>query len=87
MITESMEGCHLRKAEIICVVTIGKNDFSNNSAKDIIEAFKTMFPDSHIVSSFQCGADKIKYLTNWGYHYLYKRSVSTQSEQVTMCSS
>ena len=65
-ITEGMEGCRVRKAEIIWALTMAQKDFSNNSAMDISETFRTMFPDSQIASSFQCGADKIKYLTNWG---------------------
>jgi len=52
------------EADIIWALTIGKF-FSNNSATDVSETFKTIFPDSQNASSFQCGADKIKYLTNW----------------------
>ena len=74
-----MEGYHVWKADIIWALTIGQKDFSNNSAKDVSETYKTMFPDSQIASSFQCG-DKIKYLTNWGYRSLYKGSVSTRSK-------
>ena len=44
--------------------------FSNNSATDVSETCKSIFPDSQIVSSCQCGADKIKYLTNWGVSLL-----------------
>ena len=62
-ITKSMEGCHVRKAEIIWALTIAHKDFSSKSAKDISETFKTMFPDSQIAISFQCGGGKIKYLT------------------------
>ena len=65
-ISEGMESCHVRKAEIIWAMTIAQKDFSNNSAKDISETFRAMFPDGQIASRFQCGADKINYLTNWG---------------------
>jgi len=74
-----MEGYHVQKADIIWALTIGQKDFSNNSAKDVSETYKTMFPDCQIASSFQCG-DKIKYLTNWGYRSVYKESVSTRNE-------
>ena len=57
------------EADIIWALTIGKF-FSNNSATDVSETFKTIFPDSQIASSFQCGADKIKYLINWGLSLL-----------------
>ena len=69
----------MQKADITWALTIGQKDFSNNSAKDVSEAYKTTFPDCQIASSFQCG-DKIKYLTNWGYRSVYKESVSTRNE-------
>ena len=59
MITEGMEGCHVRKAEITWALTIAQKDFSNNSAKDISETFRIMFPSSQIASSFQCGACRV----------------------------
>ena len=75
-----MEGYHVQKADIIWALTIGQKGFSNSFAKDVSETYKTMFPNSQIASSFQCGAGKIKYLTNRGYRPLYKGSVSTKNK-------
>ena len=54
------------KAEIVWTLFSVVRGFSNNSAKDIHSTFETMFPDSIILSSFQLGPDKLKYMTNWG---------------------
>ena len=75
-ISEDIPASMEAKQKYFWAVTIGQNDFSNNSAKDIIETLKLCF----LTRNFQCGADKIKYMTNWGYRSLYKGSVSTRSE-------
>ena len=51
-ITEGMEGYHVQKADIMWALTIGQKDFSNNSAKDVSETYKTIFSDSQIAISF-----------------------------------
>ena len=54
------------KAEIVWTLFSLARGFPYNSTKDIHSTFETIFPDSAIASIFQLGADKLKYMTNWG---------------------
>ena len=55
-----------QKAEIIWALKVVCSSFSNNSCFDVNQVFKSMFPDSEIAKSFQLGADKLKYVINFG---------------------
>ena len=54
------------KSEIICTPKCTTSAYSNNSCSDMNKLFESMFPDSAIAKSFQLGADKLRYMTNYG---------------------
>lgn len=61
-----------QRAEIIWALKVVCSSFSNNSCSDISQIFKCMFPDSAIAKSFELGADKLKYVINFGIAPYFK---------------
>ena len=57
---------------------------SNNSCSNVGSVFQQMFPDSHIAKSFQLGATKMKYLTNFGIAPYFK-SLLVESVKESPC--
>ena len=54
------------KAEIFWALTSVMSHFSYNSAHDITDVFKAMFPDSIIAQHMSCGPTKLSYLISFG---------------------
>ena len=54
------------KAEIIWALKSVMSHFSYNSAHDITDIFKAMFPDSSIAQHMSCGPPKLSYLISFG---------------------
>ena len=54
------------KAEILWALKSVMSHFSLNSAQDIMEIFKGMFPDSNIAQGMSCGPTKLLYLITFG---------------------
>jgi len=72
------------KAEILWIVKSIMSGYSNNSSQDINLLFRKMFPDSKIASSFQVGADKVRYMTNYGIAPYFK-SLLVDSLKMSDC--
>ena len=54
------------KAEIFWALKFVMSHFSYNSAHDITDVFKAMFPDSIITQHMSCGPTKLSYLISFG---------------------
>ena len=54
------------KAEILWALKSVMSHFSLNSAQDIMEIFKAMFPDSNIVQGMRCGPTNLSYFITFG---------------------
>ena len=54
------------KAEIFWALKSVMSHFSYNSAHDITDVFKAMFPDSIIAQHMSCGPTKLSYLISFG---------------------
>ena len=54
------------KAEIIWALKSVMSHFSYNSAHDITDIFKAMFPDSSIAQHMSCGPTELSYLISFG---------------------
>ena len=54
-------------AEVLRTLETIARHQSYNSNEGIGEIFKKMFPDSEIVQSFHCGADKTAYISMFGF--------------------
>ena len=61
-----------RKAEIIWTLKTVFSGYSNNSSKDILNLFYVMFPDGKIAKDMRLGADKVKYVINFGIAPVFK---------------
>ena len=66
------------EAEIIWTISSACKGYSNNSAKDLNLIFRAMFSDSHTAQEFELGADKLKYVTNWGVAPYFKDLLKAQ---------
>lgn len=62
-------------AEVLWTLETVARHQSYNSNEGIGEIFKKMFPDSEIVQSFHCGADKTAYITKFGLAEYIKREL------------
>ena len=60
------------KSEIIRTPKCITSGYSNNSCSDMSKLFWSIFPDSTIAKSFQLGADKVRYMTNYGISPYFK---------------
>ena len=60
------------KAEILWALKSVMSHFSLNSAQDIIEIFKAMFPDSNTAQGMSCGPTKLSYLLTFGIAAYFK---------------
>ena len=60
------------KAEILCALKSVMSHFSMNSAQDIMEISKAMFPDSNIAQGMSCGPTKLSYLITFGIGPYFK---------------
>ena len=54
------------KAEIIWVLKCVASGYSNNSCHDLQKIFSAMFTNSNIAKSITVGADKMRYVVNFG---------------------
>ena len=61
-----LQSSQKQKAEIVWAIKVVCSSYSNNSCFDVSQVFKCMFPDSEIAKSFELGADKLKYVINFG---------------------
>ena len=61
------------KAEILWTLKSVMSHFSLNSAQDIMEIFKPMFPDSNIAQGMSCGETKLSYLITFGIAPYFKQ--------------
>ena len=65
-----------RKAEFIWTLKTVSSGYSNNSSKDISNLFYAMFPDSKIAKDTRLGADKVKYVINFGIAPVFKNALT-----------
>ena len=61
------------KAEILWALKSIISHFSLNSAQDIMEIFKAMFPDSNIAQGMSCEPTKLSYLITFGIAPYFKQ--------------
>ena len=55
-----------QKAEIMWALKHVYNGLSDNSAKNVVDLFKTMFPDSKVAEKKRLEPNKLKYVVNHG---------------------
>ena len=60
------------KAEILWALKSVMSHFSYNSAHDIADIFRAMFPDSSIAQHMSCGPTKLSYLISFGIGPYFK---------------
>ena len=65
-----------RKADIIWTLRTVSSGYSNNSSKDTSNLFYAKFSDSKIVKDMRLGADKVKYVINFGIAPVFKKRFS-----------
>ena len=65
-----------RKADIIWTLRTVSSGYSNNSSKDTSNLFYAKFPDSKIVKDMRLGADKVKYVINFGIAPVFKNALA-----------
>ena len=59
-------------AEILWVVGVISNNYSQNSWRNKSELFAGMFKDTNIAQSFSCGSTKCGYIVNFGLAPFFK---------------
>ena len=64
------------KTEIIWTLKTVSIGYSNNSSKDISNLFYAMFPGSKIAEDMRLGADKVKYVINFGIVTVFKNTLT-----------
>ena len=68
--TKSLDACFqdsaCQKAEIMLALKLLQNGLSDNSAKNVVGLFKTMFSDSKAAEKMQLEPSKLKYVVNHG---------------------
>ena len=68
--TKSVDYCFqhsvCQKTEIMRVLEDVYNGLSENSTKNVVDLFKTMFPDSKAAKQMQLKLSKLKYVVNHG---------------------
>ena len=68
--TKSVDYCFqhsvCQKTEIMRVLEDVYNGWSENSTKNVVDLFKTMFPDSKAAKKMQLKLSKLKYVVNHG---------------------
>ena len=57
--------------------------FSYNSAYDITDVFKAMFPDSSIAQHMSCGPTKLSYLISFGIAAYFRELLLSDLKQVS----
>ena len=67
-----LQSSQKQKAEIVWAIKVVCSGYSNNSCFDVSQVFKCMLPDSEIAKSFELGADKLKYVINFGLAPYFK---------------
>ena len=67
-----LQSSQKQKADIVWAIKVVCSSYSNNSCFDVSQVFKCMFPDSEIAKSFELGADKLKYVINFGLAPYFK---------------
>ena len=74
------------KAEIIWALKSIMSHFSKNSAYDVTDVFKAMFPDSSIAQHMSCGPNKLSYLISFGIAPYFKRvAFNRHKESIMFC--
>ena len=61
------------KAEMLWALKSVMSHFSLNSAQDITEIFRAVFPDSNIAQGMSCGPTKLSYLITLGIAPYFKQ--------------
>ena len=64
------------EAEIIWTLKTLSSVYLNNSSKDISDLLYAMFPDSKIAKDMGLGADKVKYVINFGIGPVFKNALT-----------
>ena len=64
------------KAEIIWALKRVASGYSKNSCHDLQKIFSAMFTDSNIAKSITDGADKMRYVVNFGIAPVFKSSLT-----------
>ena len=71
-----------------CIQSVCKG-FSNNAVNNCTPLFKQMFSDSEIAKSFSLGADKLRYVVNYGlapyFHDVLEKKINCAPYFVAMC--
>ena len=62
-------------AEIRWALKTVMSHYSLNSAQDITDVFRAMFPDSNIAKHMSCGATKLSYLITFGIAPFFKQEL------------
>ena len=70
--------------EIIWTLKTVSSGYSNYSNKDISNLFYAMFPGSKIAKDMRLGADKVKYVINFGIAPVFKNTL-TESIKLSEC--
>ena len=72
------------KAEILWALKTVMSHYSYNSANNIADLFRAMFPDSKIAEKMQCGPTKLSYLICFGIAPYFKQQLLSELKE-TQC--
>ena len=72
---------HQHKAEILWALKTVMSHFSYNSATDITDVFRAMFPDSAIAQKMNCGPTKLSYLICFGIAPYFKQQLLNELKE------
>ena len=72
---------HQHKAEILWALKTVMSYFSYNSATDITDVFRAMFPDSAIAQKINCGSTKLSYLICFGIAPYFKQQLLNELKE------
>ena len=71
-----MNNSEKRKAEILWTLKTVSSGYANNSKQDISNLFYAKFPGSKIAKDMRLGADKVKYVINFGIVPSFKNALT-----------
>ena len=74
-ITNSILSSDSLTAGIVWPLKCAMHGYSYNSNCDISEIVRVLFPDINISNHYHMGADKIRYLVNWGLAPYFKKKL------------
>ena len=70
------------KAEILWALKSVVSHFPYNSAVNIVDVFRAMFPDSAIAQKMQCGPTKLSYLICFGIAPYFKQQLLNELKEM-----